>query len=63
VKRYGFAALGFLLAVLAFGGMAATIDTHDPLNFLITCALGGFSYRAFAAARRAARAAAAADRQ
>lgn len=63
MKRYAFAALGTLLAFLAIGGMTATINTHDPINFLITCALGVGAWRAFAAARRAARAAAAADHQ
>jgi hypothetical protein len=61
VKRYAFAALGVLCAGLGLNGMTATIHTHDPINFLITDALGVGSWRSFAAARRHALAAAAAD--
>lgn len=62
MKRFAFAALGLLLTVFALGGMIATVNTHDPINFIITCGLGIGAWRAFAAARRTANAAAAADR-
>jgi len=62
MKRFAFAALGLVLAVFALGACKVKEAGTDSAHFLITCGLGIGAWRAFGAARRAANAAAAADR-